>query len=191
MEKAFYAFWVEVSVKFSKLRRFTMKLRKTEEQDIDRVMEIIKQAQEYFKKSNIDQWQDNYPTSQTIKDDIANGESYVLLNDGMIVATTVISFEGEVTYKDIYNGKWLSNGGKYAVIHRLAVDNNYKGSGISSEIIRNVERMCVNLGVHSIKIDTHEQNVSMQRLLQKNEFTYCGVIYLKDMSKRVAFEKLI
>ena len=167
-----------------------MKLRRTVEQDINRVMEIIKQAQEYFKKSNIDQWQDNYPTSQTIKDDIANGESYVLLSDEMIVGTTVISFEGEVTYKDIYNGKWLSDG-EYAVIHRLAVDNNYKGSGISSEIIRNVERMCIERGVHSIKIDTHELNVSMQRLLQKNDFTYCGVIYLKDMSKRVAFEKLI
>ncbi len=167
-----------------------MRLRKTVEQDIAHVMKIIKQAQEYFKKSNIDQWQDNYPTSQTIKDDIANGESYVLLDDEAIVATTVISFKGEETYKDIYNGKWLSNG-EYAVIHRLAVDNNYKGSGISAEIIRHVEGICIEKGVHSIKVDTHEQNVSMQRLLQKNDFTYCGVIYLKDKSTRVAFEKLI
>ncbi|MEH7502481.1 hypothetical protein V7152_10730 [Neobacillus drentensis] len=56
-----------------------MKLRKTVEKDINRVMEIIKQAQEYFKKSNIDQWQANYPSIQGIKDDIAKGDSYVLL----------------------------------------------------------------------------------------------------------------
>jgi GNAT superfamily N-acetyltransferase len=167
-----------------------MRLRRTVEKDIDRVMEIIKQAQEYFKKSKIDQWQDNYPTIQTIKDDIAIGDSYVLLNDETIVATAVISFNEEVTYRNIYNGKWLSNG-EYTVIHRLAVDYNYKGLGISSEIIRNVERMCVEKSVKSIKVDTHEQNLSMQRLLQKNDFTYCGIIYLKDNSKRVAFEKLI
>jgi GNAT superfamily N-acetyltransferase len=167
-----------------------MKLRKTAEKDIDRVMRIIKQAQEYFKKCKVDQWQDNYPSIQTIKDDIAKGDSYVLLNDETIVATAVISFDEEVTYRKIYDGQWLSNG-EYAVIHRLAVDHNYKGLGISSEIIRNVERMCVEKGVHSIKVDTHEQNLSMQRLLQKNDFSYCGVIYLTDMSKRVAFEKLI
>jgi GNAT superfamily N-acetyltransferase len=167
-----------------------MKLRKTAEKDIDRVMRIIKEAQDYFKKSNIDQWQDNYPSIQTIKDDIAKGDSYVLLNDETIVAAAVISFDEEVTYRKIYDGQWLSNG-EYAVIHRLAVDHNYKGLGISSEIIRNVERMCVEKGVHSIKVDTHEQNLSMQRLLLKNDFSYRGFIYLTDRSKRVAFEKLI
>lgn len=167
-----------------------MILRRTEEQDLDRVMEIIKQAQDYFKKSNIDQWQDHYPTIQTIREDMANGDSYVLVNDETIMATTVISFEGEETYEHIDHGKWLSLG-EFAVIHRLAVDNTYKGLGISSEIIRNAERMCVERGIHSIKVDTHEQNLSMQRLLQKNDFSYCGVIYLQDGSPRVAFEKLI
>ena len=190
MDKGSWQFWETFVINYFKQRGFTMRLRKTVEQDIDSVMKIIKQAQEYFKESNIDQWQNDYPTIQTIKDDIANGDSYVLLDDETIVATTVISFDGEVTYKEIYNGKWLSDG-EYAVIHRLAVDNTYKGSGISSEIIRNVERMCLEKNVHSIKLDTHELNISMQRLLQKNNFTYCGVIYLKDMSKRVAFEKLI
>jgi hypothetical protein len=71
---------------------------------------VIKQAKEYFIKSNIDQCQDNYPTIQTIRDDIANGESYVLVNDETIMATTVISFEEEVTYREIYNVKWLRNG---------------------------------------------------------------------------------
>jgi RimJ/RimL family protein N-acetyltransferase len=167
-----------------------MKFRKTVEQDIDNIMNIIRQAQEFFKKSNIDQWQNNYPNKQTIKEDILNGYSYVLLKDENIVGTAAISFDGEKTYKNIYNGKWLSHG-EYAVIHRLAVDSDYKGSGISSEIIRNVEKMCLDKGVKSIKVDTHEQNLPMQKLLQKNDFTYCGFIYLENKSKRVAFEKMI
>jgi ribosomal protein S18 acetylase RimI-like enzyme len=165
-----------------------MNFRKTVEQDIDHIMNIIRQAQEYFKKNNIDQWQNNYPNTQIIKEDIQNGYSYALLEADHIVATAAISFDGEKTYKNIYNGDWLTHG-EYAVIHRLAVDSDYKGSGISSEMIRNVEKMCLDKGVKSIKVDTHEQNLPMQKLLQKNEFKYCGDIYLEDKSKRVAFEK--
>lgn len=164
--------------------------RKTVEQDIDQIMKIIKQAQEYFKSNNIDQWQNNYPNRQTIKDDILKKYSYVLLKDEKVVATSAISFDGEKTYKNIYNGMWLSYD-EYAVIHRLAVDSHYKGSGISSEIIKNIEKMCLDRGIKSIKVDTHEQNLPMQRLLQKNDFTYCGEIYLKDNSKRIAFEKIL
>jgi len=160
------------------------------EQDIDQIMEIIKEAQAYFKSKGIDQWQNNYPNQQTIIDDIRNGYSYVLVKDEKIVATAAISFDGEKTYQHIHNGKWISND-EYAVIHRIAVSSYHKGSGISSEIIRNVEKMCLDRGIHSIKVDTHEQNLPMQRLLLKNEFTYCGEIYLEDNSKRIAFEKLV
>ena len=44
-------------------------------------------------------------------------------------------------------------------------------------------------GIKNIKIDTHEDNLIMQKLLEKNSFKYCGVIYLLDGSKRIAFEK--
>ncbi|GIN57890.1 N-acetyltransferase [Lederbergia ruris] len=167
-----------------------MEFRKTTEEDIDQIMDIIKQAQQYFKESHIDQWQDNYPNVQTIKNDMQHGYSYVLVKDRQIVATAAISFDGEKTYNQIYDGKWLSDE-QYAVIHRLAVAPQHKGLGISSEVLKNVEKMCVDRGVNSIKIDTHDQNSSMQKLLQKNNFTYCGVIYLGNGSKRIAFEKLI
>jgi len=54
-----------------------------------------------------------------------------------------------------------------------------------------IEKMCLEKGIHSIKIDTHEQNISMQRLLDKNGFQYCGVIFVADQSPRVAYEKIL
>ena len=65
------------------------------------------------------------------------------------------------------------------------------GLGLSSKIIKYVEELCLNKDVYSIKIDTHEENISMQKLLEKNDFKYCGIIYLADKSKRVAFEKVL
>lgn len=165
-----------------------MEFRKSVEADINGIMNIIKQAQEYFKEQGINQWQNNYPNPKTINDDIANKNSYVLLKEMKIVATAAISFDGEKTYDTIYEGEWISNN-KYAVIHRIAVDNTYKGFGLSSEIMKNVEKLCLNNGVHSIKVDTHEENAPMQKLLEKNQFKYCGIIYLEDGSKRIAFEK--
>lgn len=167
-----------------------MEFRKAVETDIDDIMNIIKQAQAYFKEQGIDQWQNNYPNPETIGNDIANKRSYILLKDNNIVATAAVSFDGEKTYDSIYEGEWITNS-QYAVIHRIAVDNTYKGLGLSSKIIKNVEELCLSKGVHSIKIDTHEENISMQKLLKKNKFQYCGVIYLEDGNKRIAFERTL
>lgn len=167
-----------------------MKFRKAVETDIKNIMNIIEQAQSYFKEQGINQWQDNYPNFETIKNDVNNGESYILLKENNIVATAAVSFDGEKTYDTIYDGEWLSSS-EFAVIHRVAVDNGYKGLGLASEIIKNVEKLCLNNGIYSIKIDTHEENMSMQNLLKKNGFKYCGIIYLEDKSKRIAFEKIL
>lgn len=166
-----------------------MKLRKTTEKDIDDVMKIINEAQEYFKSAGIDQWQNGYPNSDTIYTDIKNNNSYVLERENEIIATAMISFEKDKTYNKIYEGQWLSNK-DYAVIHRIAVSEKYKGQGIAANIISKVEDLCKEKRVNSIKIDTHKDNLSMQRLLEKTGFKYCGVIFLEDNNKRVAFEKV-
>lgn len=167
-----------------------MKFQKSIEADINNIIKIIKQAQDYFKDQGINQWQNNYPNYETIKNDINKEESYVLIEDNEILGTAAVSFNGEKTYDNIHDGKWLSKK-DFAVIHRIAVNNNFKGRGLAGEIIKNVEKLCLDKGIHSIKMDTHEENISMQNSLKKNGFKYCGVIYLEDKSKRIAFEKLL
>lgn len=166
-----------------------MEFRKAVEIDAGSVMNIIRQAQVYFKEHGINQWQDNYPNIETVKKDISNKNGYVLLKDNIIVCTIAVIFDGEKNYESIYNGQWLSNH-KYAAIHRIAVESKNKGLGLSSVILKNIEEICLTKGVHSIKVDTHEKNISMQKMLNKNGFQYCGIIYLEDNSKRVAFEKI-
>jgi len=167
-----------------------MEFKKSVEADVDSIMKIIKQAQDYFKEKGINQWQNNYPNVEVISNDVAEKNSYVLLQNKEVVATAVVSFKGEKTYESIYEGEWISNK-EYAVVHRIAVDNSHKGLGLSSQIIKNVEELCIEKGVSSIKVDTHEQNLSMQKLLRKNKFEYCGIIYLEDNSPRIAFEKIL
>lgn len=167
-----------------------MDFRKAVESDIESIMNIIKKAQAYFKEQGIDQWQNNYPNFEIIRNDIANKNGFVLLKDGNVVGTVAVSFDGDKNYESIYDGEWLDNN-EYAVIHRIAVEPDYKGLGLSSIIIKNIEELCLNKCVYSIRVDTHKDNLSMQKLLQKNGFKHCGIIYLEDKSERIAFEKLL
>lgn len=166
-----------------------MEFRKAFKSDANSIMNIIKQAQDYFKEQEIDQWQDNYPNYETVCNDITNNYGYVLLKDNIIIGTAAVSFDGEKTYEHIYDGEWISDG-EYVVIHRIAIDSKYKGKGLASLILENVEKICLGKNVHSIKIDTHRENLAMQKLLKKNGFKYCGIIYLEDGSGRIAFEKI-
>ena len=167
-----------------------MILRKTRQEEINKVLKIIDEAKETLKKNNINQWQNGYPNEDVILNDIKNSESYVLYHDGEIIGTTALSFNGEKTYDKIYEGKWLSNGA-YAVIHRIAVVKIEGLKGIGTEILKKSEEICLSKGIRNIKIDTHKDNKAMQGLLLKNNYEYCGVIYLEDGSKRIAFEKEI
>lgn len=164
-----------------------MKLRLTTTSDLDAVMKIINQAKTYFKEQGINQWQDGYPNETSIINDIKQQEAYVLDIDGEIIATAMISKAAEPNYNYI-EGKWLQTA-DYIVIHRIAIRNDHKGNSLAKIIID--EAIKLYPGMSSIRIDTHDDNLSMQRFLTKNAFTYCGTIYLENKETRRAYERIL
>ena len=84
------------------------------------------------------------------------------------------------TYKVIENGKWLNNE-PYVVIHRIAGDGQVHG------ILKSAIDHCRDLSAN-IRIDTHEDNAKMRHLIEKNGFTRCGIIYVRDHSQRIAYQ---
>lgn len=167
-----------------------MEFRQAKISDLDQIVEIIELSKKYLKETKVDQWQNGYPAKEDLRRDIESGNSYVLTNKNEIVATTVISLDGESTYNSIFNGEWITNT-EYIVMHRVAVHDKYKGKGIFKELIKEAESLALNKGIFSIKIDTHRDNISMQRAVVKNNFKRCGIIYLEEGSERIAFEKVL
>ena len=164
-----------------------MKLRLTTINDLDMVMSIINQAKAYFKEQGINQWQDGYPNQMSIINDIEHNVSYVLEINNEIVATAMISNAFEPSYNYI-EGKWLQDQ-DYIVIHRIATRNDQKGKGLAKIIIDEALKLFPD--TISIRMDTHDDNISMQRFLTKNGFIYCGNIYLKNNDIRRAYEKIV
>jgi len=167
-----------------------MELRLSEIKDIENIIKIINKGKEKLKNENIDQWQGEYPNKDVIMEDIEKGYSYVLELDGEIIGTAAVSLDGEETYNKIYEGKWISEE-PYGVVHRFCVNLDLKLERKGSKLFNKIEELLVTKGIKSIKIDTHEENKSMRKTLLNNGFIYCGIIYVNNGEKRVAYEKII
>ena len=169
-----------------------MHLRKTKTEDIPVVISIIGDAIEELRKASIDQWQNGYPNASSIENDIAKGWGYVLVEDDEIVATLALCFDKDPNYEVIADGEWL-NQEPYAVIHRIAVRRSRKGQGLAGVAMKMCEDICLDRGIFNIRIDTHRQNLSMQRMLQKAGYVYCGIIFLIDAvgAQRLALQKVL
>lgn len=164
--------------------------RRARTKDLPEILAVIGQAKAYFKGAGIDQWQNGYPNAGVISGDIARGQSYVYIRNGRVAGTMAVLPAPEKTYAVITEGSWLG-GPDYAVVHRIAVDESLKGQGIAGVLLRETETLCRAGGKNSIRVDTHEQNASMRRLLEKHGFRHCGKIFLEDGSERVAYEKRV
>ena len=159
-----------------------MHVRKTRKEDLPRIAEIYKQAKKFMKENgNPTQWKGDYPNEFDAEQDIEKGIGYVCV-DGEDVVGVFAFIEGvDPTYVHIYDGAWLDDK-PYAAIHRIAV--SARGKGVAGFCFNECFKRCNNL-----KIDTHEDNIPMQKALTKNGFCYCGVIYLPNGEKRIAYQK--
>lgn len=169
-----------------------MRLQLSTSSNIHNILQIINDAKVYLKSKDIDQWQNGYPNQTQIEQDIANNESYVLINDeNQVIATSMFSIRPEPTYK-LIDGEWkIKESEKYGVIHRLAIDKNYRKKGIASHVLKEFHQKLMKQQIRSLKIDTHEDNHEMQYLVRKLGYVYCGIIFTEYNAKRFAFEKVI
>ena len=52
-----------------------------------------------------------------------------------------------------------------------------------------IENKLKELNYDSIRVDTHKDNKSMLRFIEKNGFQKCGIVYIRKTDERIAFEK--
>jgi hypothetical protein len=167
-----------------------MELRKTEKSEIPAVMDIINDSIAGLKAAGIDQWQKGYPNAKSIENDIEQGWAYVLVEGNEILATLALCFQPDPNYEKIYDGDWI-NLDPYAVIHRIAVKMSRKGEGLALIAMKHCDEICIQNHVYSIKVDTHRKNHSMQRMLNKAGYQYCGIIFLIDGAERFGLQKVL
>ena len=169
-------------------------LRKAEEGDIPRILKITEDARASLRKYRVDQWQGEYPTREIFENDIRIGECYVICHGDEVAAFFVHSEREEPTYADITDGKWTADM-PYCVLHRAAVAAEYRGTGLSAQLIKFVEQLTRDCGRRAVRVDTHKKNKPMQNLLRDAGFRYRGNILINSEPghdpHRQAFEKIL
>lgn len=161
----------------------SLTIRPASTADLPTILDIYEQARRYMRQNgNMHQWSNGYPEKRLLLDDIRADHLYLCM-DGCEIAGVFCFFCGtDPTYIRIYDGEWL-NDRPYGVIHRIAVSAHRKG----------IASFCFDYGLAhcgNLKIDTHRDNIPMQRSLTKNGFTRCGIIHLENGEERIAYQKV-
>lgn len=170
-----------------------MEFRRTKTRDLDAILALFAEARGTIASLGIDQWQDGYPDRETVLGDIEAGVSWAVVLDGEIAGTLACIEDGEPTYDVIEDGAWLTGNENraYLTVHRVAVAVRCRGTGVSRAMMDFTCERARTAGLGSVRIDTHEGNAVMRRMLEKNGFHPCGIIHLENGDRRVAYEKRI
>lgn len=160
-------------------------IRHSTAEDIPALMHVFDEARTFMASvGNPTQWGDGYPTADILLADILRGVSYVIEEDDDIVGTFAFIPGTDPTYAVIENGQWLDDVRPYGTIHRLASLSDHHG----------IADACLDwcaARMDNIRVDTHRDNLVLQHILTTRGFSYCGIIYVRNHSPRLAYQRLL
>lgn len=159
-----------------------MEIQKTRPEDEAALLALFESARAFMQAhGNPNQWGNGYPSIERIRQDIQSQNSYLCREGEQILGTFYFAPGPDPTYGEIWDGSWLSDA-PYWVVHRVAAGQNRRG------VATYCLKWCLSQQRH-IRIDTHRDNLPMQRALLKNGFSRRGIIHLADGAERIAFER--
>ena len=157
-------------------------IRKGTETDVEAVLAVYEAARCFMRASgNLTQWNDGYPSRADVLADMKAGNNYVGEIDGEIVMAFAFILGDDPTYRIIEDGAWL-NDRPYGTIHRLG------SIGRKSGMLAACVEFCFTR-IDNLRLDTHCDNAPMLAAVDRLGFERCGIIYCRDGSPRIAFQK--
>ena len=158
-----------------------MTVRKAVPAELDRIMEIYSVAREFMiENGNPTQWEGGYPQRELVEEDIRTGICHVICDGEALCGVFALLDGDDPWYRRIVDGKW-KNDAPYMAIHRIASDGTRRG--VFRCAADYVAERCDN-----IRIDTHENNHIMQKLITGYGFVRCGTVFVAGDSPRIAYQ---
>ncbi len=168
--------------------------RPATEAELPALLRIAAEAQAWLRKQRVDQWQDGYPAERHFRFDLERGECFAVLHGAELAGFFVLSTREEESYAGITDGKWTADL-PCCVLHRLAIAEKYRGSGLADKLMQLVEQQARAYGLRCVRTDTHKKNKPMQRLLRDNGYRYRGNLQVRvgegHDAARQGYEKIL
>lgn len=163
-------------------------IRKADQKDLSRVMEIKEAVVPLMVAAGNTQWSLEYPNVQRFTKDIEAGTLYVYEAEEGIVGFVVVDDEHPKPYEEI---SWEVDASQAKAMHRMAVDPGVQGQGIAKKMMESIAGILEQQGVKGIHTDTSLENERMQKQFERNGYHYRGKLHLDDNIEDwyVAYEK--
>ncbi len=141
-----------------------------------------------------------YPSVQSILGALDHQLLYVVeTHDKQIIAVFALDMQGDNHYSCVAEGSWLSaddpSSLNYAALRWVTVDPAVRRSGVGRYILDTAEGCARAAGKTSLRLDTHMDNLAMQKLLESAQYEPCGILEFKNrlgiLRRRRMYEKLL
>ena len=163
-------------------------IRKATTMDISKIMEIITATISEMKLYNNTQWDETYPQAVNFLKDIEEGSLYVNELDNEIRGFVCVNYVEPTEYNCI---SWQSLE-KAMVIHRMAVNPNFRNQGVGISLLKFSEELALKNGVSYLKTDTYSINDKMNSLFKKFGFRLAGEMeFLGKEKPFYCYDKII
>jgi len=166
-----------------------MEFVQIEKKDTEVVFSIYKSCIAQHARLGFYQWDDSYPTLETVKSDIEKHQLFGLKVKGVLVAVIAITNDEPKEYQEL---KWRSPL-PYVIIHRLCVSENHLRKGFAKKLMIASERYAKSKQNLSIRLDTFSLNKGAIQFYKNLDYTLIGKV---NFSKRTdadytCFEKIL
>ncbi len=145
-----------------------MKIRKGSVADISAVTDIYNLIHDEIERGRYNmRWhRDLYPTRSWAESHIADGDLYVMEEDGIIVASAIIN---HAPLPEYYKGAWYQpdSYNNIMVLHTLVVHPKHMRRGYASAFVNYYEKKAKGSGCYRLRLDTQMMDIPARALYKK------------------------
>lgn len=131
---------------------------------------VIDRCRAALRQRGILQWDDAYPTRETVAADIAHRGLYVLIVSGECQATVAL----DETQDDLYRTVPWTTVEPALVVHRLCVDPAAQGRGYGRHLMEFVEAYAERHRYSSVRLDAYSDNSASVALYRRRGYREAG-----------------
>ena len=166
-----------------------MIIRKANKRDVDNIMLMYKSCVKGMIANDIDQWDETYPNTGVIMEDLIAQTYFVAIENNVIIGGINIDLDQDKTYLDI---NWEDTSNSFLVVHRLAVKEEFWKKKIGKKLMIFAEKLVIENGLKSIRLDTYSGNPKAMEFYRRLGYNELGSINLKpNKNEYYCFEKII
>ena len=160
------------------------------EDDFDSILGLYRTATLFHRNIGLNQWDDEYPSAETLKENLRDRVTWVIKSEDYIIATVTLDENQDEQYQDI---TWAYPSSRVLVVHRLCIHPLFQGKSLGKRLMYFAESNAQKMKYEVIRLDAFLGNSYSQRLYRNlgyhEAIGYC--YYHPDQIMCNCFEKQI